>query len=669
MPALTLLRRSARLTLAAFFLLAPAAFAGGTQHTTPESGEALAKDVETYREHEMFIANPFMEGRAPGTKGNRIAADYIEWTYRQLGLQPAFPSEPDAEGNTTPRASYRQVFKAPPSQRPGDSLKLIEQAAAYKADGDQVDLKPGRDFNVIGYSGNGDVTGDLVFAGYSIMNEDKDYYSYPPKADLSGKIVIVMRFEPMDGEGHSRWSDQKWSLAAALDNKFSEASAVHAAGVILVGPPGADDERTSRLEDMSMGGRRQDFPVVMLSPSAADALVKAADKDHRSLLELRKIADKQGGTIDLPNARVTLKANVEKVELMTDNVGAILPGKGKLADELVIIGSHYDHVGYGYFGSMSNSRGVIHPGADDNASGTSGNLLLAKKLSEAYKDLPEDAQARSVLFLAFSAEESGLIGSHWYANHLIAQVEKHYLMFNMDMIGRLRDGKLEVGGVGTAEGLKDWCQPYLDGSGFKIKASQVGPPNSDHASFYMKKIPDLFYFTGYHPEYHTPKDVVALINFEGAAQVADLVGRMALDAAQRTEPFPFSDGKPSDKEGEKQANAGERQANPHAGGDANNVGSTGLPVRFGIMADYGYDEKPGVLIDHLSNTKGPAEAAGLKAGDLMTKWDNDELKDVQNWMTVMSKHKPGDKVIVTFIRDGKEQKVEATLAPPVGVKQ
>src|SRR5262249_14783677 len=161
---------------------------------------------------------------------------------------------------------------------------------------------------------------------------------------------------------------------------------VHAAGVILVGPPGADDDRTTRLEDMSLGGRRQDFPVVMLSPKAADGLVKAADKDHRSLLDLRKLADKQGGVIDLPNAKVTLKAKVEKVELMTDNVGAILPGKGKLADEFVIIGSHYDHVGYGYFGSMSNSRGVIHPGADDNASGTSGNLLLAKKLSEAYKD-------------------------------------------------------------------------------------------------------------------------------------------------------------------------------------------------------------------------------------------------------------------------------------------
>lgn len=659
-------RLLSRLTIAAVVVLLPAlTLADVNRHTIPETGDALAKSTEIYREHEMTIANPFMEGRAPGTKGNRIVADYIEWTYRQLGLQPAFPSEPDADGNTTPRAGYRQVFKAPQSGRPADSLKLISQEASYSADGKNVELKAGRDFNAIGYSGNGEVTGGLVFAGYGVRNQDKNYFSYPPDADLSGKVVMVMRFEPLDGEGHSRWADEKWSPAAGLDGKFNEASTCKAAAVILVAPPGVADERAGKLEDLSLAGSRQEFPVVMLSQGAADALVRAADPEHRSLMDLRKLSDTKGQTIEMAGAKVTIRTKIDKVEQMTDNVGAILPGRGKLADELVIIGSHYDHVGYGYFGSMNGNRGVIHPGADDNASGTSGNLLLAKKLSDAYKELPADAEARSVLFLAFSAEESELIGSAFYAKHPIAPVERHYLMFNMDMIGRLRDGKLEIGGVGTAEGLKDWCQPYFDSSGFKIKASAVGPGNSDHASFYMKKIPDLFFFTGYHPEYHTPKDVVSLINYEGAAQVTDLVGRMALDAALRPEPFPFTDGVHRDNDA---GDKGEK-ANPHAGGDANNVGATGLPVRFGIMADYGYDEKPGVMIDHLSNTKGAAEEAGLKAGDLMTKWDDDELKDVENWMKVMAKHKPGDKVVVTFIRDGKEQKATATLAPPATTRQ
>ncbi len=187
---------------------------------------------------------------------------------------------------------------------------------------------------------------------------------------------------------------------------------------------------------MSLAGSRQDFPILMMSQSAADAMLKAADKDHRSLMDFRKLADAKGETIELPRAKVALKTKIDRVELMTDNVGAILPGKGKLADEFVIIGSHYDHVGYGYFGSISHSVGEIHPGADDNASGTSGNLLLAQKLAAQYAALPADAQVRSVLFLAFSAEESGLVGSHWYAAHPIVPLDKHYLMLNMDMVGR-----------------------------------------------------------------------------------------------------------------------------------------------------------------------------------------------------------------------------------------
>ncbi len=179
--------------LLAALIASPAALAGGTQHTSPESPEALAADTETYRQHETFIADPFNEGRAPGTKGNRTVADYIEWNYKQFGLKPAFPSEPDANGNSIPQSSYRQAFKAPPSQRPGDSLKLIEQAASYTVDGKSVELKAGRDFNTIGFSGTGDITGDLVFAGYGIRDTDKKYYSFSPMADLKGKVVMVMR--------------------------------------------------------------------------------------------------------------------------------------------------------------------------------------------------------------------------------------------------------------------------------------------------------------------------------------------------------------------------------------------------------------------------------------------------------------------------------------------
>ncbi len=168
----------------------------------------------------------------------------------------------------------------------------------------------------------------------------------------------------MNDEGTASGPTRSGPSRRSLDRKFAEAAEAHATGLILVSPPGADDDRAAQAwKTCRSPVTGQDFPIIMMSQSAADAMVKAADKNHRSLLDFRKLADAKGEAIELPGAKVTLKTKIDKIDLMTDNVGAILPGKGKLADEFVVIGSHYDHVGYGYFGSISNSQGVIHPGA------------------------------------------------------------------------------------------------------------------------------------------------------------------------------------------------------------------------------------------------------------------------------------------------------------------
>src|SRR5205814_1609168 len=160
--------------------------------------------------------------------------------------------------------------------------------------------------------------------------------------------------------------------------------------------------------------------VVMASTDAVDRLVQAGDPTdgpRRTLMAFRKQADERGGPVHLPNATATLTTRLSYEPISTDNVGAVLPGKGKLADQYIVIGAHYDHVGYGPVGTQPQNIGKLHPGADDNASGTSGVLVLADRLTRAYADLPEGTDARSVLFLTFSAEESGLIGSHWFVNH------------------------------------------------------------------------------------------------------------------------------------------------------------------------------------------------------------------------------------------------------------
>ncbi len=697
--------RPFRSLLAAFLLCTPLfAAAPVANNTTPASAESLAADAIVYRQHILSLANPFMEGRAPGTKGNRVAADYIEWHYKNLGLTPAFPAETvkaadtntdaadtdrddpadsdqhDANAGNDPFVSYRQVFKAPASRRPGDTYKLVAQDVTYDVKGRTVTLQPGKDFNIIGHSGSGVATGPLVFVGYSLDVEEKDYSTYPVGADLTGKIVIMFRYEPMDANGKSKWAeeDQPWSAAAAINAKFREAVAHKAAAIILVNPPGAAGAKADRLEDMSYAGSRpQRMPVVMLSRAAASSLIQAADPRHRSLMDLRQEADASGGIVEFAESvPVTVSADIKKQDLMTDNVGAILRGKGKLADQYIVIGSHYDHVGYGYFGSRTGAVGKLHPGADDNASGTSGNLLLAQKLAKAYAVLPDDADARSVLFLAFSAEESGLVGSRYYTKHMIAPAGDHYLMLNMDMIGRLREdsdhkGKLEVGGVGTGEGLQRWSKPYWDGSGLNIKESRIGASNSDHFSFYQMKIPDLFFFTGLHNDYHAPSDTADTINVEGAVKVTDLVFRVALDAAQREEAMPFSDGSKRDQPEDEDAPAAAHAANPHAANphaaqadeDPADTVRPGRRVRFGIMPGNYNDDEPGVQVGDVMEGL-PAARAGLKADDRLMKWDDTALTNVMALQVCMEKATPGQTVKITYLRKGEEHTVDVKLVAP-----
>lgn len=650
-------RRSATISLIALFTFAGAAAAQiipGTG-TTPATVEELKSDILVYTQHINTVANPYMEGRAPGTTGNRRAADYIEFCFKKYGFTPAFPLETkDADGNvlsSVPSANFRQEFVAPASLRPGDSIKLISSSAEYAIEsGPQVNLVAGTDYNVIGYSGKAEATGKLAFVGYSLRKGENDYATYADADSLEGKIAVIFRFEPMDENGKSLWATDRWSPAASIEPKLRAAADRGAAGIILVNPPGAQDDRVNKLEDMGLTGNRSlKIPVVMMSIEAAGRLLSAADTQNRSLLDFRTTADKAGGVIDLPNATVTLKAEIERVPTLSDNVGGILAGKGNLAEEIIVIGAHYDHVGYGYFGSRDpKGRGRLHPGADDNGSGTSGLLLVAEKLSKAYAQLPEGSNARTIFFMAFSAEESGLNGSRYYTKNMIRPLDKHYLMLNMDMIGRLREDELEIHGVGTAVGLADFTQPFIDDSGMKVAVKRSGFGPSDHSSFTTARVPVLFFHTGLHDEYHMPTDFAWTINCEGAARVCDLVSRIAMAAAARPEPLPFGDGKPAEPTTEEPKDA---QASTPL---------QGVGVRFGIApGDYSGEEK-GVLIGEVMEGL-PAEKAGLKSGDLMTSWNGTALESVEAWMPLLGKHKAGDKVVITYTRDGKEMTTEATL--------
>lgn len=636
-----------------------------TQLLAPTPAEEMAKLAALYRQHVDTLANPFMEGRAPGTHGNRIAAEYIEFHFKRLGFKPAFPVGDAAQ------SSYRQEFEAPASQRPGDSVVKEREVARVKGAKGEVNLVAGVDFEATANSGNAAFVGPLAFAGYSIQEGPEEYSSYPAgtvEDALKDRIALIFRFEPVNEEGNSRWAKQRWTTKAAIEPKIRAAIDHGAKGVIIVNPPEVKDDRVERLEGWNITSRkRAEVPIVIMSAKGAQTLLRTINPDGPGILELRKRADEKGGVEDL-GGTVALDISTKKVPLMTDNVGAILPGKGNLADQYVVVGGHYDHVGYGYFGSRDGAagRGKIHPGADDNASGSSGVLVAAEELAKWYSELPDDANARSVLFLAFSAEESGLNGSREYTTHPIVPLAKHQAMVNMDMIGRLRENAIEVHGVGTAAGFADWLKPYFDGSGLTISPRNSGLGPSDHASFANVGVPVLFVHTGLHEEYHSTRDTADTINTEGGARVADLAARMAFGLATMPEKLEFTNarGKAGAKAGEQPRAHGEEGGdNPqNDDDDRQSMGPRRSGVRFGIApGDYSGSEV-GVLVGDVIDGL-PAQKAGLQKGDRIIKWNDKDVESVEGWMPLLMAGKPGDKVTIVYIRDGAEK---TTIAELVG---
>jgi Zn-dependent M28 family amino/carboxypeptidase len=612
-------------------------------------------DVTRYREHLITLANPFFEGRMPGTRGNQLTASYLEEHFKALGLKPAFTTEPDGKsgegGGGAP--AYHQPFEF------GRKTDVTKSVCKYGS----TELKPGTDFNVLGVSGNTSVTAPLAFVGYSLTEgpapDHKSFTSYKETDadDLKGKIAVILRFEPLNADGKSQFTADTWSNSAALYPKLEAAVKHGAAGIIVAHPPGAKDDRVDKLQTAAETGRlgkALDIPVVMMTIPAADALVRAADASGRSLEDLRKIADAGNhGVIDLPKATVTLESALERTPRTTDNVAAVLPGKGALASQYIVIGAHFDHVGDNSLGgSSTGENGVIHPGADDNGSGTAGLLMNAQWLAAYYKTLPETASTRSILFMGFSAEEMGLVGSRWFVKNPSIPAASIDAMLNMDMIGRLRDNKLELAGVGTAKDFQHIIQPELDSSGLVVNPLPGGRGPSDHASFYGVSVPVLHFFTGLHAEYHTPKDTTDLINFEGGTRVAKLCEAIAVDLAARPERLEFTTSTGPSMPDEPAAN------NPQAAAPA--TGMPSLKIRFGIAPGSYAEGEPGIPVGEVyPNTS--AGDAGIKAGDRLMKWNGQDIKDVTDWMAKMAKHEPGDEVDVTVLRDKAEQVIKVKL--------
>jgi Peptidase family M28/PDZ domain/PA domain len=588
--------------------------------------EDLGPDATEWYQHVQTLSNPWFEGRAPGSKGHDLAIDYVEWWMKQYGLAPAFGG---ASAGTEP--SYRQPFELTGRER---QVRSSNVSLAGKS------ITSGTEYAVMSVSASGAVSGSLAFAGYAISAGEEGYTSFDGDDDIKERIVIFLRYEPLDQDGKSKWAGSRFSQWSNLAGKLDELQKRGAAAIIMVNPPGAKEGKTG-LEGLrsSRWGNDLKIPFIQITAGEADSLVKLADPEGRDLLTLRKACD-EGALKDFAmksDVRVSIETNLGDAKVPTANVGGVLAGKGSLKDEWIVIGGHFDHVGYGLFGADPSNRGRVHPGADDNASGTAGVLLVSKQLKKTYDEAPAGANLRSILFIGFSAEESGLDGSrHWVKNPTIP-ADRINVMLNMDMIGRLRSDTLSVGGVDSADNFGQMIDPLFADSGLEIHADPSGRGPSDHASFYNSGVPVLFFFTGTHDAYHKPGDHGWTVNPAGAMKIVNLVRKIALAAGSSTDRLVFK--------------SSEGVATPDRGYAG---------VRLGVMPAMGDTDVEGVLVESVSAETSAAEA-GIMKGDVLVTWNGKELTSTGDMMSRLREHKPGDEVVIKIMRDGKDMEVTVKL--------
>ena len=598
-------------SLAALFILlafAPLSLAG------PPAMPAA--DPHRYLDDIKALSAPAMEGRGAGSKGLIRAQHLIEKRYQSLGLEPA--------GTST----YLQPF----SVITGAQLKGKNNFAVQTLD-QKHELKAKQDFVPFSFSASGAVRASMVFAGYGVSADEFQYDDYAG-IDVKDKIVVVLRYEPPSfaaKAGNQGMTQHSQLVTKAINARNHGAKAL----VLLNGKLGdGEEDLLTRFGSVS-GPEDAGIVFVQVKNSVAEGWFKAAGKSLAELQEQINTSAKPA-SFALPELQTAaIEVSIRTTRATVNNVLAYLPGK---TDEYVIIGAHYDHLGRGNFDSLAPSQiGQIHPGADDNASGTAGVLELARLLA------PQRGQLRrGILFADFAGEELGLLGSAAWVQSPTRPLDKCVAMLNMDMIGRIKDQKVYIGGVGTGSTLKAAVEQAQQDSGLKIEYSPGGYSSSDHTTFVARKIPVLFFFSGLHSDYHKPSDTWDKIDPDSAARLLKVVGatgELLADAEERPSFVIVAEDKPGGRSG----------------------GSGGYGPYFGSIPDFGQVET-GVKFSDVKPGS-PAAKAGLKAGDIMVQFGDKPIKNLYDFTDALRRSKVGDVVEVKVLRDGQ------TLSVPVKLEQ
>jgi len=557
--------------------------------------------VKELQGHIKYLSSDSLRGRLTGSPGDSLAAEYIKSKLISYGLKPL-------------TGDGLQRYKVTKKVVAGKSNSLSIYGISYTLD---------KDFMPFAFSSNSGKESDVVFAGYGFnINGDTLKWNDYEGVDVKGKWVMILRGDPEPENNKSPFI----SFSADRD-KALLAKDMGASGVLMVSGPLLDPQDAFEL--LNMEGYSVDIPVLRIKKEVADVILSKS-KNTIALLE-KKLNDTKKPFSFSTKVSVNGKAEIVRELANTRNVVMLLPGEDpKLKDEYIILGAHFDHLGMGGPGSGSRALDTIgiHHGADDNASGVAMMLELAEKFAET-----KGSHKRSILCLSFSGEEEGLLGSKHFVDDPGIDLSRVNVMINMDMVGRLNEtNNLQIGGVGTATGLKALVYANTDTSIIKLTLSEEGYGPSDHSSFYGKNIPVLFYFTGAHMDYHTPTDTWEKINYKGMVEISDLVFNVAKETASEDSRLQFKEAGPK-------------------------VETTRYPMRkgvtLGIMPDFAGVIKNGLRADFVTPGK-PAALGGMQKGDIITFINGKPVNNIQDYMFRMGQLKHGQTISVEVLRNDKK---------------
>ncbi len=602
-------------------------FAAATLPATTESTDGFPVTTDP-RDTLPFLASDALAGRLPGSTGIWRAGDFLAAELSRLGLQPV-PGQAD----------YFQPFEMAKASSVGLSTRLLVNGQSELLN---------KDFAPMPISAEADYDGPVVFAGFGITVDPSNPGSYDDFAglDVRGKVVLAMMKEPLDEKGASRLagSQARWSNHALFVAKAKNAADHGAVALLLVAPPSSGGGDVVNLYTGDGRGSAP-IPVIQITRRMANLMLSLGGAGDLRSIQDRIYASFKPQSSELQNLEIAGSVKIEHTSIKVRNVMAVLPGAGPHSDEWVVVGAHYDHLGLGQMGHMTGGRvGSIWHGADDNASGTSAVLELADRLKHSAP-LP-----RSVLFIFFTAEEEGLVGSDYYVKNPLIPLDKTVAMLNLDMVGRLRGNDLEVGGAATAAIFDSMVQSAIAGTGLTISVAlpdeggRGGYGPSDHMSFAQHRIPVLFLFTGIHADYHRPTDTADKINYAGIDELVGVSQRLV--TAMSVMPRQQYDAR-SDNNSMSRLVSGNTPAGHRA-------------VLGVVPDDSAMDQTNGARISGVV-PGGPADKAGFQPNDLLVAFNGKPLKNLGDLSEALDESHGGDKVVIKVLRDSKPVELHAVL--------